>query len=127
MSETIRIPDIRLEWSDWYGWDRLWTDARTAEGVRIPNGRPGVYEARYRDEEERLTIGKTSDLRMRVRQGLVKGKTAHSTGDRIRREENTSTIVIRWAETSRPAAVEEELHRRHCERFGGLPKQTKVT
>ena len=127
MSETIRIPEIELKWSDWYGWEQVAKDARSFDGVHIPNFKPGVYEAKHRDAEERLTIGKASDLRMRVRQGLVKGKTAHSTGDRIRRNEDVSTIVIRWAETSRPAAVEEDLHLRYRERFGGLPKHTKST
>jgi hypothetical protein len=72
--------------------------------------------------EERLTIGKASDLRMRIRQGLVKGKTPHSAGGGIRTEEDTSKIVVRWAITDRPATVEEELRKRHLDKFGRLPK-----
>ena len=95
--------------------------------MRVPNGEPGVYEARYRDSEERLTIGKASDLRMRVKQGLVKGKTPHSTGEKIRANEDTSRIVVRWAITSRPAAVEEELHYKYRSRVGRLPKYVDHT
>ena len=48
-------------------------------GVSNPNGRPGVYEVKRSDHasDERLYIGKASDLRMRARQGLVKGKEPH--------------------------------------------------
>jgi len=41
--------------------------------------------------------------------------------------ENVSTIVLRWAVTTRPSAVEEELHRRYKEKFGRLPKYTQHT
>jgi hypothetical protein len=51
--------------------------------VVVPNGIPRVYEARLAGAEERLTIGKASDLRMRIKQGLVKGETPHFTGDRF--------------------------------------------
>lgn len=77
--------------------------------------------------EERLTIGKASDLRMRIRQDLVKGKTQHSSGKKIRANEDISKIVIRWAITERPASVEGELHKRYIEKFGILPKYTKHT
>ena len=124
--QELCIPVIRLEWSDWTEWDKIKNDAMGKNGVPIPNGKPGVYEARLNDQEERLHIGKASNLRMRVRQGLVKGKIRHSTGDKIRKFENTSAILVRWAETDRPAAAEEELHRLHKERFSGrLPKYTK--
>ena len=36
-------------------------------------------------------------------------------------------VEVRWAETDRPAAAEEELHRRHRERFGRLPRYTFFT
>jgi hypothetical protein len=58
-------------------------DSRGQNGVKVPNGIPGVYEVRYQDSEEFLTIGKTNDLRFRVKQGLVKGKTGHSAGENI--------------------------------------------
>jgi hypothetical protein len=80
-----------------------------------------VYEAKYRDSDERLTIGRASRLDRRIRQGLVKGKLLHSAGRKIREGEDTSKIVIRWACTDRPSAVEEALHRLHRERFGRLP------
>lgn len=108
--EVIQIEPIELEWSDWHPWDALRADARSG-GVRVPNKQPGVYEAKYRDGQERLTIGKASDLRMRLRQGLIKGKVPHVAGERIRQNENTDLIDIRWAITHRPAAVEEELQR----------------
>ena len=79
---------------------------------------------KYVNNQKRLTIGKASNLRMRVKQGLVKGKVPHSTGDRIRGLEDTSQIVIRWAETDRPSAVEEELHRAYIETYAELPTHT---
>lgn len=126
--QCIEIPIITLVWSGWYTWDSVKRDARSdPESVAVPNA-SGVYEARYSDEEERLTIGKASNLRMRIRQGLVKeGNVPHSSGDRIRQEEDTSRIVIRWAATDRPSAVEEELHRQYVAHFGHLPKHTKRT
>ncbi|MGH9861982.1 MAG: hypothetical protein ACRD35_01015, partial [Candidatus Acidiferrales bacterium] len=102
-------------------------DARPGTGVKVPNRKPGVYEVKTFDAEERLTIGKASNLRQRVKQGLVKGKTKHSTGKRIGGAEDVSHLLVRWAETDRPAAVEEELHLRHIARFGRLPKYTKHT
>jgi hypothetical protein len=76
---------------------------------------------------ERLHIGRTGNLRMRIRQGLVKGATPHSTGKRIRQEEEVSRLVVRWAVTERPAAGEEELHRLYRQQFGRLPKYTLLT
>ena len=125
-NEIIDIPPIELNWSDWYSWHDLLEDARSG-GIRIPNKIPGVYEVRYADKEERLTIGKASDLRMRIRQGLIKGKSMHSSGKQIRANEEVTRIVIRWAETDRPAAVEEELHKRYLSKFGRLPVYTKHT
>lgn len=125
--ETIVIPAIGLEWSEWVEWTQLQLDARSSGGVRIPNGQPGVYEAHHKDSEERLTIGKAGNLRFRIRQGLIHGKAPHSSGQAIRMNENVSTIVLRWAVTTRPSAVEEELHRRYKEKFGRLPKYTQHT
>jgi hypothetical protein len=125
--EEISIPLIVLEWSNWSSWDGLKVDVRSGMGVKVPNGEPGVYEVKYHDSEQRLTIGKASDLRMRIKQGLVKGKIPHSAGEKIRAHEDTSRIVVRWAVTSRPAAVEEELHMRYRHRFGRLPKYVEHT
>ncbi len=123
----IEIPAITLNWSDWYTWSRFLRDARSdPDSIALPNT-TGVYEARLVESDERLTIGKASNLRMRVKQGLVKGKVPHSSGNDIRGNEDLSKIVIRWAITNRPAAVEEELHRKHIEAFGRLPKYTDRT
>ena len=123
----INIPPTMLKWSDWVSWVDLIIDARGVGGVRVPNQKPGVYEVRCRDGEECLTIGKASDLRMRIKQGLVKGKTKHSSGFRIRANEEVSKLVVRWAITDRPAAAEEKLHRKYRIKFGKLPKYTEHT
>jgi len=125
--EAVAIPPIVLDWSDWTAWSDLKVDARYGGGVRVPNREPGVYEAKCTDAEERLTIGKASDLRMRIKQGLVKGKVPHSAGQRIRANEDISRIVVRWAVTDRPAATEEELHKRYQAKFGKFPKYTEHT
>lgn len=124
--ESIEIRPIELEWSDWFPWNDLRIDARRG-GIRLPNEIPGVYEVKHGDTEKLLTIGRASDLRMRIRQGLVKGKIPHSAGKKIRAEEDTSKIVVRWAVTDRRAAVEEELHKRYLNRFGQLPKYVEHT
>lgn len=125
--EEIIIPPIVLEWSDWVPWNDLKTDARARQGVRVPNRGSGVYEVRYIDSEHRLTIGKASNLRRRIKQGMVKGKTLHSAGKRIRAHEDVSRLIVRWAMTDRLSAVEEELHKRYLVKFGSLPKFVKHT
>ena len=125
-TQDIYIPPIHLEWSAWVPWNELMKDARSG-GIRIPNGKSGVYEARLGHNLERLTIGKASDLRRRIRQGLIKGKAKHSSGERIRANEDIDKIEIRWAETDRPSAVEEELHKQYRARFGKWPKYTDHT
>lgn len=122
----VHIEPIVLDWSEWHSWRDVERDARQ-DGVVVPNKQPGVYEARLSNQKDRLTIGKASDLRMRVKQGLVRGKTGHPAGDKIRSLENVEDVVVRWAVTERPAAVEEELHIRHKGRFGALPKYTGHT
>jgi hypothetical protein len=125
--ETIILPPIILRWSAWTPWADLLVDSRSGAGIMIPNGVPGVYEVRYAGADEWLHIGRASDLRMRIRQGLVKGKVPHSTGERIRAQEDTARLVVRWAVTDRPAATEEELHKRHQAKFGKLPTYTLRT
>lgn len=124
-TQEIPIGDILLKWSDWFPWDRFLEDARRG-GLRVPT-HPGIYEAKQKEHEVRLTIGKAANLRMRVKQGLVKGTVPHSAGKRIRDYENTSTIVIRWAETSRPSCVEEFLHQEHKIKHGKLPRYVDHT
>ena len=119
--ETIKIPALALEWTEWLPWDDFKLNLR---GRSIPKT-SGVYEAKLVDSQKRLTIGKTSNLCRRIERGLVKGSLPHSAGKRIRESEDTSQIVIRWAETDRPACVEEELHRRYVECHGELPKYVK--
>lgn len=131
MRQEIQIPRIILNWSEWCSWSKLELDARTDFGaVSVPSS-PGVYEARQTAAgalpDERLTIGKASDLRMRIKQGLVKGKIPHSAGKKIRAKESVSGILVRWAETDRPAATEEELHRLYKDKVGDLPKYTERT
>lgn len=125
--EVITIAPIRLRWSDWIPWDDLKIDARYGGGTRVPSGISGVYEVKYAGADERLTIGKASDLRMRIKQALVKGKVPHSAGKRIRAQEDLSRIVVRWAVTDRPAAAEEELHKKYEAMFGKLPRYTEHT
>jgi excinuclease UvrABC nuclease subunit len=123
--QRIEIPPVRLHWSDWTPWEQVF--CLVAEGgANIPN-RPGVYEARREGEEPRLTIGKAANLRMRVQQGLVRGQAPHSAGKRIHAQEPVAGIVARWAETERPAAVEEHLHQEHKRRFGRLPEYVDHT
>ena len=122
VTQVLRIPDISLTWSEWHNWSNIEIDCRSRSGVFIPHKKPGVYEARLSGEEERLTIGATSNLRHRVRDSLVKGKGPHSAGKRIRELEFIEQIEVRWAETDRPRRAEEELHRQHWAQFGHLPK-----
>ena len=122
----IHIEPIVLEWSYWHSWEEVERDARQY-GVVVPNKEAGVYEVKLADERKLLMIGRTNDLRMRIKQGLVRGKVPHSVGERIRadmKEGNVraSDIGIRWAVTDRPAAVAEELHKRYKALFGELPK-----
>lgn len=127
-TQRIELPTITLSWSEWVRWDEIPEDARTG-GVYIPSRQKGVYEVRRAgDDSERLTIGKAADLRHRVRQGLVKGKTKHSTGTRIRANEDPMTLEVRWAPTEWPAAAEEALHRIYRDQHNGrLPVYTKLT
>ena len=120
--EEIRIPPITLEWSEWFPWSEL------ENSVVRPPEKSGVYEVKYKDsDEKRLTIGKAKNLYKRIVRGLVLGKLKHSSGKKIRQFEDTSKIVVRWAETDRPAAVEEELHKCYKDRYRCLPKYTKIT
>jgi hypothetical protein len=122
--EEIVILLIVLDWTDWVAWTDVELDARTYPARdRLPDTL-GVYEAKYRESDERLTIGKAASLRMRVKQGLVKGKVGHRAGEQIRAKEDTTQLVVRWAATERTAAAEEDLHLRYRSRFGRLPKYT---
>ncbi len=125
--QALEIPPIVLAWSAWQPWEDLLTDERLRTGPRVPANRSGVYEVIRADAVERLTIGKAADLRLRVKHFLVGGPGLHAAGDRIREEEDTSKVLVRWAITDRPAAAEEELHRQHVRKHGRLPKHTQRT
>ncbi len=116
--EILKIPPIQLEWIDWIPWRDI-TETR----VKIPN-RPGVYEVKYKDAEEMLLIEESLNLGRRIKY-FVKGR--FSTGEKITTSEDVSKMVLRWAITNRPAAVEEELRLNHLMRFGKLPKYRKRT
>ena len=122
MDREVHIEPIVLEWSEWHSWRDVERDAREG-GVAVPNEQPGVYEARLIGREDRLMIGRASDLRMRIIQVML-WNGGHPAGEEIRAHENVEDVVVRWAVTERPAAVEEELHIRHEGRFGDLPKYT---
>ena len=122
--DVLQIPPILLEWGWWKWWDDLREDSRSGEGVAVPPV-PGVYEVAIHSQEQRLYIGKASSLRARVKQALVNGTFRHRAGRKIEASEDVSRVVVRWAGTDRPAAAEEELHRRHVERFGALPKYSE--
>ena len=123
--EALELPPILLEWSRWERWDDV-----AEYGLAIldlPRGKPGVYEVRLQGSEERLTIGRASNLRQRILHGLIRGGSPHEAGAKIRNQEDVHQILIRWALTDRPAADEEELHRRHLAHFAHLPKYTLRT
>jgi hypothetical protein len=126
-TQIIQLPPIVLYWYPWERWDDLLQEGPAIMDEHRSVHKPGVYEARLRDQEERLVIGKAADLTDRVLQGLIKGTTAHDAGKKIRANENVHLVVVRWAPTDRPAAAEEELHRLHIARFARLPKYTGHT
>lgn len=66
--QHITIEPLELRWSVWARWSELAADTRLG-GIGVPNGVSGVYEVRYEDAEERLTIGKAANLRFRVKRG----------------------------------------------------------
>lgn len=121
---TLRIPDINLKWTKWYSWNTLKENANKTK-IAIPNTE-GVYEVKLEGEKERLTIGKSTRLRTRIKTGLM-GNGKHSTGEKIVKHEDLNKIFIRWSETDRPAAAEEELHRKYLEKHSTLPKYTQRT
>jgi len=126
-TERLDLRAIELRWSGWYQWEELARVDRRPGGIQVPMGAPGVYEARLEGQEERLVIGKASDLWRRVKQELVRSQHWHAAGTKLRANEDLSQVRVRWAVTDRPAAAEEELHLRHLKRFGRLPKYTERT
>jgi len=125
--QALELPPIVLAWSAWTRWDDLRQDERLRTGPRVPIGRPGVYEVIKEHHVERLAIGRTVNLRERVKHELAMGNGKHAVHDAIVKGEDTSRVLIRWAVTDRPSAAEEELHRRHLRQHGKLPKYTQRT
>lgn len=123
--QIIPFSPITLIWSEWVSWINLALPERQT-GISLPD-EPGVYEVKTIHSDERLTIGKATSLRRRVRIHLVRGMGKHSTGKRIRANEDPENLLVRWAITAQPAAVEEELHRLYRESNGKLPKYTLST
>jgi len=117
---------IVLEWSWWEWWTDIEQDDMTGAWIPLPM-LPGVYEVAVHGEEQRLYIGRASNLNLRVKHALVKGTSEHPAGRKIAATEDLSRVCVRWAETDRPAAAEEELHRRHRQHSGVLPKYTQRT
>ncbi len=123
---VLELGSIVLEWCWWEWWTDLRADRRTGEGVGMPRA-AGVYEARLYGEEQRLYIGRACNLERRVRHSMISGASEHDAGRRIEANEDLSRVCVRWASTDRPAAVEEELLRRHMQQFGALPKYCEHT
>ncbi len=126
-TQRLEIPAIVLNWTPWYAWDQIASASMSKNGAAISSG-PGVYEvANNSGSPLRLTVGKAVNLDRRIREQLVLGRGKHSTGTRIRAAEDPSKLVVRWAETDRPCAAEEELHIRYRAQYKCLPLYTKRT
>jgi len=127
--QHIQIEPIELNWSEWYSFSDVILDAGNSK-IKIPKS-SGVYEAILAIESrERLTIGQTTNLRQRIRDALVNGTMPHSAGEKIRSsvtDVEFKNILVRWATTIRPHAIEEELHRLYKKMFNCLPKYTTKT
>jgi hypothetical protein len=126
--QAVEVPPIVLAWSPWVPWNSLLEDQRRRTGPRLPVGRSGVYEVMAEGQRIRLVIGRSSDLRTRVRHELVMGVGgAHTARAAILANEDMPKVYVRWALTDRPAAAEEALHLEHKHRHGRMPKYTQRT
>ena len=74
-----------------------------------------------------LYIGRASDLKSRICYGLISGTAQHTSGRKIRENEDLTKVHVRWAVTDRPAAAEDALHKAHVALFGHLPKYVTRT
>jgi hypothetical protein len=126
--QAIEVPPIVLAWSPWLRWNTLREDERRRTGARVPLARSGVYEVMAEGQRIRLTVGRTSDLRSRIKHQLVMGLgPSNPVRKAILANEDLSRVYVRWALTDRPAAAEEALHLEHVRRHGRLPKYTQRT
>ena len=125
MKEIIKIPKICLNWSELFCFEDIKKHVRDG-GINVPN-KPGVYKV-LDENDEILHIGRASNLRQRIKQGFVKGKTPHSTRSRMLNEGiDLKKLKIQWAITYWPNSVEEYLHKKFKKAKKKLPKYTKVT
>ena len=125
MEEIIKFPEIKLKWSKLYDFNDIEKNIKNS-GVNVP-AVPGVYKV-IDEKGEILHIGKASNLRNRIKQAFVKGNSPHSTRKRMLDNGiDLKKLKIQWAVTDYPSSVEEYLHKKYKEKFGKLPKFTKVT
>ncbi len=115
---TIDGVDHILTWSDWCQWIAF------DKWCNIVPQTPGVYEARFTDEMNRLTIGETDNLRRRI--GYLRTGT-HSAGKRIRQNhaEELEKVVIRWVDHFNPLSIERSLKQNHVQDYGSMPTYTR--
>ena len=115
---TIDGVDHILTWSDWCQWIAFdkWCN-------NVPKV-PGIYEAKFMHEMNRLTIGKANSLLRRIKY-LRTG--THSAGIRIRQNHpnELEKIVIRWAEVINPLSIERSLKQNHFKEYGTKPTYTR--
>ena len=109
--DIIYLPSFEIEWDRWRVWNQL------KDNLDIIPEECGVYEVKRMYEEIRLDIGCTEKLKGRIT-SLLKG--THSVGEKIRSKENPSALVIRWAITDRPEAIEKALMIRHLLKFDSI-------
>ncbi|MBM3477153.1 MAG: hypothetical protein FJX75_28125 [Armatimonadetes bacterium] len=120
--QEINIPTMILRWSCGVRWVDIAGIGESSEEVRVPPNEPGVYCVFRKGDIPALYIGQTTNLRRRIVDALVRGTAMHTAGTLIRENEDLSRLVISWGLTDRPAAVEEELIRRHMEEWRKLPQ-----
>jgi excinuclease UvrABC nuclease subunit len=121
--QTITFEPIILEWTRWYIFSVV-----VGNRVLVPK-LSGVYEVIEPNNECRLTIGESKNLNRRIRHNLIKG-SSHSAGEDIKKHFAPivhSTLLVRWALTSKRAAVQEELHRLHMQVYDCMPRYTDKT
>jgi hypothetical protein len=99
--QLIVLDPITLSWSEWYPFEFVSTN------IRLIPKEPGVYEViepvKEHDNQCRLTIGETGNLRRRIRNQLIKGK-GHSAGKDILinfEPAIRATLLVRWSLTGR--------------------------
>jgi len=123
MIQKIKIPTISLMWSEWIPWGEV----PSLDINELPH-KSGVYEVTNNlNTKKRLTIGKSNKLRRRVLFALVNGTAKHSSGIRIRENEDAEKLHVRWALTNHPNTCEEYLHLAYKGVYGILPKYTIIT